>query len=164
MTELNLQRAFELQRQLQIESYGVDPATLEGEDKIQFIKDMVLAATDELHEALGETDWKPWAEGESVNRELYIGELVDVFHFFMNLCIVVDLTPEDLLDRYVTKRTINARRQLEGYDGRSTKCPECGKALDDPAVQCHEILNIDSRSGTTVVAYWCQTRLRRIPA
>ena len=29
------------------------------------------------------------------------------------------------------KRAKNAQRQLDGYDGVSTKCPKCGRALDD---------------------------------
>ena len=30
----------------------------------------------------------------------------------------------------------NAKRQEEGYDGVSTKCPGCHRALDDDAVLC----------------------------
>ena len=74
-----------------------------------------------------------------MNEDAAKGELVDVFHFFMNLCMVAHMGPEELMQRYIEKRNVNAKRQEEGYDGVSTKCPECKRALDDPAVQCHEI-------------------------
>ena len=52
-----LDSIFMRQAVLQKESFGLDPENLPEEEKIQFIKDMILAATDELHEALGEVGW-----------------------------------------------------------------------------------------------------------
>jgi hypothetical protein len=131
-----LEAAFKLQHEMQIQSFGTDPAALEGEDKIQFFKDMKLALQDELHEALQEMGWKPWATSKHFHTEAVQGELVDAFHFFMNLCIVSGLTPEKLYEQYLAKRTKNQKRQAEGYDGVSTKCPGCKRALDDEAVHC----------------------------
>lgn len=137
MSDLLVQ-IFKEQRSLQIQSYdGVDPATLDDEKRTTFIKDMVLACEDELHEALGEVGWKPWATSRHVNREAYVGELVDALHFFVNLCLVVGVTPHELFDRYMEKRARNAARQAAGYDGVTGKCPGCGRAMDDPGVKCH---------------------------
>ena len=128
---------FELQGDLQRNTYGCHPADIpDPEARIQFIKDMKLAADAELQEFLDEVGWKPWASSRHINEEAAQGELVDLFHFFMNLCMAVSLTPDQLFEKYRTKRQKNIRRQAEGYDGVTGKCPDCGRALDDDAVTC----------------------------
>lgn len=128
---------FEMQADLQRKSYGAHPADIKTpEEKIQFIKDMILALEDELHEAMFEIGWKPWATSKHIRKAGFQGELVDAFHFFMNLCMAVEMTPEDLYQQYKKKRLKNAQRQAEGYDAQSTKCPQCTRAYDDDAVKC----------------------------
>lgn len=144
----DLQAAFLAQLNLQIESYGSDPRELMGDERIDFIRWNVLALEDELHEALAETGWKPWATSRHINTDKFHGELVDAFHFFMNLCLVSGLTADQLLERYFEKRAINAKRQARGYDGVDGKCPKCRRALDDPTVVCK--YNKSSGLG------WCQ--------
>lgn len=133
-------RMLALQEQLQRESFGYDFQKMTGEQAIQYIKDMKLALESELQEALDETGWKPWATTRRINRDAYLAELVDVFHFLMNMMLVLGDNPRDLADevftKYCLKNHINQRRQREGYDGVSTKCGGCGRALDDPAVAC----------------------------
>lgn len=125
-----------MQRNLQVESYGQDPGTLDTDVKIQFIKDMVLALTDELHEILGEVDWKPWIQGaRKINEDGVKKELVDVYHFFMNLMLSVDMSTDELYKMYMKKRQVNADRQANGYDGRTTKCQGCNRALEDVTLQ-----------------------------
>lgn len=127
-----------MQRNLQVESYGRDPGTMDMDEKIQFIKDMHIALTDEMHELLGEVDWKPWTHGErQINYDGAKKELVDVWHFFMNLMLVLGMSTDDLYKAYMKKRQVNADRQANGYDGRSTKCGNCGRALED--VTLHDI-------------------------
>lgn len=128
---------FELQGDLQEKAYGLHPLMMtDPEQRIEFFKDMVLAATDELHEALAEIGWKPWTTSTHFNEEAVQGELVDVFHFFMNLCMVSGMTPDMLYEKYKAKRTKNIKRQDEGYDGIKGKCPNCHRALDDNGVTC----------------------------
>ncbi len=130
---------FHKQEELQRNAYGKSPLEIEDdEERVRFIKDMVLAAEDELHEALAEVGWKPWATSRHINEEAFKGELVDLFHFFMNLCLVVKMTPQELHERYAEKRERNIKRQQEGYDGIAGKCPYCKRGLDDKAVLCHE--------------------------
>jgi hypothetical protein len=129
-----LAQMFKLQGELQRDTYGSHPGDIEDPaERIQFIKDMNLALQDELHEFLAETGWKPWATSRHINEESAKGELVDAFHFFMNLCMAVDLGPGELFERYVEKRMRNIKRQEEGYDGVAGKCPKCKRALDDIA-------------------------------
>ena len=151
-----LEKMFEAQRLLQIEAYGKDPAEItDPVERIQFIKDMHIALTDELHEALSETGWKPWATSQHVNEEAFKGELIDAWHFFMNLCMAVNMGPEELHDRYMKKRQKNIQRQIDGYDGVSTKCPGCGRALDDDAVRCTKNPNYPE--------VWCVVHVRFFP-
>jgi len=133
-----LKMIFEKQLELQTRSYGVDPSTLEGEDRRRYIVDMTTALTDELHEALAETGWKPWATSRHFNRDAYLNELIDALHFLVNLMLVAGANPTEIAGRYLEKNALNAARQQAGYDGVTGKCNNCGRALDDPDVTCTE--------------------------
>ena len=132
----SLKAAFSAQLQLQIQSYGKNPQILSDEDRIEFIRWNVLALEDELHEALGECGWKPWASSRHVNTDAFHSEMVDVFHFFINLCLATGMSADMLLEGYAKKREKNAARQSEGYDGVANKCPKCRRALDDDFTEC----------------------------
>jgi hypothetical protein len=138
MTNINdkLDQMFARQLDAQESTHGYHFESMSDEEKLDYIRFNVLAVEDELHEALGETGWKPWATSNHINREAYIGELVDAFHFLMNLGLVVDLTADEFFARYLAKRQRNDERQAEGYDGVSGKCRLCGRGLDDPGVIC----------------------------
>lgn len=128
----DLQEVFARQLRLQIESYGNDPAEMDPERRAEFIRWNVLALTDELHEALGEVGWKPWATSRHLNREAFMKELVDGLHFFVNLCLAAGITADEIVDAYKQKAEVNAQRQVDGYDGVTTKCPQCKRELDTP--------------------------------
>lgn len=153
-----LDALFAKQRQLQVEKMGGDPCNLDGplpastQKRIQFIKDMVMALEDELHEALAEVGWKPWATSTHINRDAYVGEMVDALHFFLNLCLVVGVDADELFTKYLAKNAKNAQRQDEGYDGVSTKCPGCNRALDDDAVQC---MRYTATTEENLTKFWC---------
>lgn len=135
---------FELQHDLQTEVYGYNFQRMLPTDRIQYVKDMKLALDAELQEALDETAWKPWTANRTVpnwvSRDAYVGEMVDVLHFFINMLLVLGDDPRDLAievaNRYLQKHDVNKQRQADGYDGKSTKCGGCGRALDDAAVMC----------------------------
>lgn len=125
---------FELQGVLQADAYGKHPSFIDNdEERTQFIKDMILALSDELHEALAEVGWKPWATSRHLNTESFHGELVDAWHFFMNLCLVSGLTPDLLYQKYIEKRQRNIQRQQDGYDGVEGKCSNCKRDFTDLA-------------------------------
>lgn len=135
---MTLSQALAAQYELQKKSFGNDPKALSDEEKLEWIRWNMLALMDELHEALAETGWKPWAKSKHINRDAYVSELVDAFHFLMNLMLIVDCSAEEFLAKYFEKRGINADRQAAGYDGVTGKCPNCKRALDDAAVLCTE--------------------------
>lgn len=127
-----LNKCFQLQKDLQEKAYGKDITDLPIAERIEQFRIHMLALNDELHEALAETSWKPWQDAEYWNEREVKGELVDAFHFFMNLCLLSGMTAEELVERYEAKRKVNIKRQEDGYDGVSTKDPVTKKALDEP--------------------------------
>lgn len=124
------------QIKLQREVFGIDLVGCSSEQRMQYIRENVLALIDELMEALNEAGWKPWASSNHLNEGAWASELVDAWHFFMNLMALGGMTMEDLERGYYQKRAKNIRRQREGYDGVSTKCPQCKRAYDDDSVLC----------------------------
>jgi hypothetical protein len=121
---------------------GYDFPEMSTHERILFIKDMMLAAQSELNEALDEISWKPWTTGERFNTTAFASELSDAFQFIMNMWFAAmpSLTPlelaEAMRETLQLKLLINRKRHAEGYDGASTKCFNCGRALDDPHVKC----------------------------
>jgi dimeric dUTPase (all-alpha-NTP-PPase superfamily) len=102
----------------------------------EFIKDNVLAAVAELIELMEETGWKFWSSSWHVNVDQARAEWIDAWHFMMNIGNKLGMDEELIQAMYNAKRDINRQRQLVGYDGVSTKCPKCKRALDDPATKC----------------------------
>lgn len=136
-TMLETQRAF--QRRVASSTLYSTPPNYVGEGRrIDEFKDMVMALQDELHEALGEIGWKPWANSRHFNVEAVQGELVDAWCFLMSLMLLAGLDAPTLYRKYMSKMQINHKRQDDGYDGINGKCKSCGRALDDPAVSCYE--------------------------
>lgn len=116
-----------------------DLATMTQEQlisQIDAIKTAILGLTDELHEALSETGWKPWASSKHINRDAVVGELVDAWHFLMMLFLLVGAGPDELWSGYLKKIMKNQARQKRGYDGVSDKCGACGRAMDDDTTGC----------------------------
>jgi hypothetical protein len=133
-----LDRMLARQRELQEKSMGIDFNMMSDVERIAYIKENVLALTDELHEMLGEMGWKSWATSRHINTNAAFGELIDAWHFMMNIAIALmpgnmhtSVVADRFEDYYNHKREKNAKRQEDGYDGVSTKCPRCGRALDD---------------------------------
>lgn len=167
----NLHEMFQQQDYLQTHVYGdgTSPTELlnitddEGDNykgiAIEEYKNMHVALVDELHEALNEIGWKPWASSQHFNQEAVKGELVDAFHFFMNLCMIAQVTPDDLIQGYINKSAKNIQRQEDGYDGVSTKCPGCGRALDDDAVHClAQVDFLDDYPNGATHYYYCSEK------
>ena len=130
----------EAQRTLQVMMNQKDPTKMSEEERALFIKDMVLASTDELHELLQEVGWKPWATSRHVNVEAAKGEWIDLLHFVLNLGLAIGFRDGSEIEaRYMQKRMKNVKRQQAGYDGVTGKCPQCARALDDDAVTCRVV-------------------------
>lgn len=117
-------------------AYGIDLDAMTEEELVKYIDDMLRAAMLEIAEAYNELSWKSWAKSTYINREELIGEGIDVLIFIGNALAAAGATSEEVNRRYLSKMGLNAQRQRYGYDGVSTKCPVCRRALDDEAVKC----------------------------
>lgn len=138
MTDHNcLAEMLELQRKLEMETYGhTDPSKMTDKERTRFIQINMFCLTDEIHEAASEVGWKPWALSNHVNEDAFKSELVDAWHFFMNLLLVARMGPTELHERYMAKNRVNQQRQKEGYDGLAGKCPVCHRDFNDVGVLC----------------------------
>lgn len=127
-----------------------DPAVLMDQ-----VREQALAIITEVAEVLDETGWKPWASSNHINTDAYRGELIDVWCFFMNLCLLGGMTPDDLYRGYLRKLAVNIQRVADGYDGVSTKCPGCKGAYDDPATKCRPGSTAPVIQGSVKINPWC---------
>jgi len=143
----DLSRMLSAQQLMQRESFNADPTEMTTEQAIEFIHWNVTALVDELHEMLAEIGWKPWATSKHINGPNAAKEMIDAWHFFMNIMLALgphidarvpgtaeklepypDSVPELaewFIKSYFEKHEINRQRQKDGYDGVSTKCHVC---------------------------------------
>lgn len=117
-----LQEMLEMQRGLQ-KRLGTDFSTLSDKERAQFMRDHFVYLDQELQEALYEVPYfKAWKDYSSMSAdekqrawEKVKMELVDAWHFFMNLLLCAGFTPETFFDMYKAKNKENYRRQDAGY-------------------------------------------------
>lgn len=137
MTKDRLSIMFDMQRELQLKYNNGKPMDqFTDDERMPEIRNNTLSCVAELFEALAETGWKPWASSNHTNRDAFYREMVDAWHFFMNLMLHTGMTPDDLYAGYIDKNQVNHRRITDGYDGRKDKCPACKRAYGEPGVQC----------------------------
>lgn len=132
---------FEKQHDNQVNAYHLDPASFDEESRVEFVKTNILAAITELTELLDEHGWKTWSQDyalRDVNSDAVLGESADVMCFLVNVMLAHGLTGEEFAKAYFEKAERNVKRQTKGYDTSSSdwKCSTCGRALDDPGVEC----------------------------
>lgn len=130
----DLQKMLDAQEALQRDSFKLLPTQLAGDERADFALWNAYALIDEIGEAMDELRWKPWltsGRGSWVDRDAFVGELVDAFHFMMNLLLTANCTAAEFEARYFAKREVNAKRQRDGYTGEKD---ENGRAIDDPAL------------------------------
>lgn len=136
---LSLMLGLQADLELIIPPKGENPAERTGDAMAQHVRDMVIALEDELHEAMAECGWKPWATSRHFNAEPFMKELVDAWHFFMNLMLVnahhLGMTPSEYADAftraYIAKNVINRDRHEKGDYTGTNKCPRCHRDLNE---------------------------------
>lgn len=151
------------QREYQSDVYGVayEVFGLDKNARTDYVSMNLTAAMIEIGEAYQEVPWKPWAK---VNKEevwkekrgKFIGEIVDVLFFLANSLTAVNCTDEELAKAYQAKMGVNQKRQAEGYDGVSTKCTQCGAALDEPGMDINTA--IKNSNGQLFCSTKCELR------
>lgn len=109
-----LERIFEMQNLLDTDIR--EKRNLEF-SKEEWMQKEVLAMLSELSEVLDEVNFKWWKNKKPVNDEALQGELVDILHFFVSMCLHAGLSAETLYEKYMLKNKENFDRQY----GRSDK-------------------------------------------
>ena len=108
--ETGLNFMLSLQRNIEgVWGRQVDPDDPEAVSK--YIREVVLCATDELHEVLAEVHWKPWKDSVGIKDiDKYREEMADVLHFILDLYLAAGLSGRDIILDYMAKHYENLER------------------------------------------------------
>lgn len=105
-----LDTMLDLQRDVE-QGWGRLPDPEDAEAVSQYLREVILCATDELHEVLAEVHWKPWKQSRGIKDvAAYREEVADVMHFILDLYLAAGLTGKDIYQDYVAKHNINIDR------------------------------------------------------
>ncbi len=136
-------------RTLQRDAFGFDWDGIHAEgnypsELAKSVQANVTSLTAEIGEFLQEVPWKPWTNPlpklAPEARARAVGELIDVGHFLANLLVALGVTDDEWETRYQAKQGVNRQRQVDGYDGVSTKCPRCKRDFSDvPPIIEHDV-------------------------
>jgi len=112
-----LDMIFELQQQL---NSDIETRRNLSFSREEWMQKEVLAMISELSEVLDEVNFKWWKNPKPIDDLALKGELVDVLHFFVSMCLKASIGPEELYQAYVRKNRENFARQQgltdrEGY-------------------------------------------------
>lgn len=110
-----LGKLFELQKKLQTRYYNdVDELPKEMPEKIPIQITSLIA---ELGEILEENQkWKNWRKKvPSVDYENLLIEIVDAFHFLINITLFLGFDSHDVYNKFIEKNKENNERQNKGY-------------------------------------------------
>lgn len=83
----------------------------------EWVQKYALAMLDEITELLNEVNYKWWKNPKPIDQDAVKEEMVDVFHFFLSMCLQVGMDAGELYARYCEKNAENHARQ----DGTSKK-------------------------------------------
>ena len=129
---MTLHEWLELTVELQLEAFKRYPPAMQGDEAGDWFLMNLNAMHEEVAELGNELGWKPWTSSRGwVNRDQAISEAVDVMHFLANILTALQVTGAELTHAYLAKVERNEKRQHEGDDGRTRRCPNCGRSLDD---------------------------------
>lgn len=93
-------------------------------ERAAFLRDHFVFCNQEMQEMLYEIPFfKHWKDYSKMTdeeiKEAYDKakeEIIDAWHFFINIMLGLGMTAEELFTRYLDKHKENIRRQDEGYD------------------------------------------------
>lgn len=89
---------------------------IQSRDVHEKAREFVGYTVEELYEAVGMLKGKPWkAEYKEVDRDAFVEEVADAWHFFLEFLIMVGITPEELFSAYFSKTLVNINRWKNGY-------------------------------------------------
>lgn len=120
-----LQTLFDLQKKFDQDVVG--KRNLGGIKPDEWIQKETLAMISELAELIDEVNFKWWKNPKTVDYDRVKEELIDIFHFFMSMCLKVGMDADEVYRRYIAKNKENFDRQY----GKSDKSGYSLKELDN---------------------------------
>jgi len=107
---------FTLQKDFQEKNKWINFKTKSIKYKEERTQQMLFAVIEESIELKRELNLKEWKkERKEVDVDKVKEELIDIFHFIINIALIWGLSPEDLLEQFLEKQTTNRVRQRLGY-------------------------------------------------
>ena len=117
-----LNEMFLIQRKLQNKLGNLERIEKSEKLKQSYINQMILAIHEEAVEIMRETPYKNpeyvefgWKKNQEWNEEKYKDEIIDLWHFVMNLSIAVNMDAKEFYERYLFKNNINIERKNNSY-------------------------------------------------
>jgi dUTPase-like protein len=123
------------------------------DDRARSFTDNLAALIVELGEVSNEIGWKPWATDRSLDKTRYLGEMVDVAHFFVNLLLIAEITPDEFWLAYKIKHQRNMKRHEDPanpYTGQKCNFTGCDRETDGPVGFC---VHIDRGHGLEILNF-----------
>lgn len=77
-----------------------------------------MLSTALVHEAIElqrETNWKWWKKESKMHNDKIQEEIIDIWHFLIQISIEAGLDSEKLVEKYIEKNQENLKRQVKGY-------------------------------------------------
>jgi dimeric dUTPase (all-alpha-NTP-PPase superfamily) len=77
-----------------------------------------MLSTALVHEAIElqrETNWKWWKKEITLDKEKIQEEIIDMWHFLVQISIESGLDSNSLMEKYMEKNAENLKRQIKGY-------------------------------------------------
>lgn len=116
-----LDMMFKKQKELQ-ERLGTFKKIKTVKDKQAFINQMGIAIVEEAIEILRATPYKNpsfvkfgWKKNQTMNKSLFKEEIVDLWHFLINMAMIAEMGPNEFFSIYCKKNKINFIRQKNKY-------------------------------------------------
>ncbi|HHU43267.1 MAG: dUTPase [Bacillota bacterium] len=104
-----LQELFDMQRKFDLEV--VEKRNLHNITPDEWMQKETLAMISELSELLDEVNFKWWKNPKTVDYQRVKEELIDIFHFFMSMCLKIGMDADEVYQRYIEKNKENFKRQ-----------------------------------------------------
>ena len=111
------QRAFMdlLKKHRNFPDFPVDLSSKEGQKIVKSVAhDCMHELFEAIHHLKNSKDHRKTNVGE-FDREAFLEELSDTFHYFIEICLLSDISAPDLYDAFMKKQKINMQRIVDGY-------------------------------------------------
>lgn len=77
----------------------------------EWLQRLSIAMMAEMAELCDEVNYKWWKNPKQENEEAIREEIVDIFHFFVSMCLRTGMDAQELYSRYMDKNRENFDRQ-----------------------------------------------------